>query len=355
MQEIDLSFISDKAFNNLSIKTIDKAIEDALAEIDKERSGEQLGLYSPFPRMNRAMSKYFRFSTVNLIFSLSGHGKSYFFNQLLAGLSNLKDIQINRNGKPEIIKGLNSDFKDKVLFIHCNYEMPSTHEILRMVSRSVQKSTDYLLSSEYDSLTETYNVIEDEQVTKILNHSKLLKGRPIVFLETSTSLANLYKFCAKVKFNNPNIKLVVSIDHVLLSIKVDEKDDNELMARTAYLALRLRQDFGAMVILLGQMNSEIKKPERKTNISFHHPMQEDVHGSKQLGWVCDNIWCVPYRPDMNYIAWYGVEKLKSSGLVVAAKVKSRYGHVGEIYLKAQLDKGSFIELDEIEVQERKKQ
>lgn len=344
--EIDLNHMSDKEYLGLPIKYVNDAIEEAIGDIQEERSGEQLGLYCPFPTINRGMGKYFRFANINLFFSKSGHGKSYMYNQMLEGFSELSNIPYTYKGEKRVKKGLNSNFKEPVIFLHASYEMTAKSEVLRTIGRKVNVSYEGLLSSEYDYKTNSYKRLDDKQFEKVIISTKLLKDRPIYYIEESGLLTSLFKTITGIKKANPKIQIVLSIDHILLSKKKDGQTDNDLMSKTAYMGLILRKKVGAMVNFIAQMNEDINHPERRKTYEGRLPRQGDIHGSNQLGWACDNIWCFPYRPELlNFDTYpYNSDKIRTDSLVVASKLKSRHGFLGDVMLKEELNRGRFKEM-----------
>jgi replicative DNA helicase len=323
--------------NVLPAKSIAQVTKEALAAINEERKGEQLGLYCRFPRVNVAMNKYFRFSHVTLIAAASGAGKSYLLNILEEDLTDTT--------------GLNKDFPHKVILLSFKFEMEGSDELIRAASRDMGQSYNYLLSSEYLGNKE-YNLIKDHEVEQVEAYFDKVKDRDIYYIETIGNWKQILGTVNAYFKQFKGYKFIVSIDHTLLTKKLDEKSDMELISSIAITSIVLRKQFGAMVILLGQLNSNIESIERRTRKELHYPLKTDIYAQAQLYWACDNVFILN-RPELLGIELYGKEQLPTKGLVHLACIKSRKGRLGNIFFIEQLNKSTFIECSSKDIKKRK--
>lgn len=318
----------------LPIKHIDISIEEAKNAIERERSGKQLGLYCRFSGLNRGMLKYWRFGQVTLLAGMSSGGKSTLLNILEDDFTN---------------KEMNGNFDGKVIVIAYKYEMSSSDEVLRNVSGKLETSYSNLLSAEYlkdDAEGKPiYNNISDSEFEKISVKLDSLKGRQIFYIEHAGNLAQLYETYLHLKAKYPGYKFVISIDHALLSKKLDERSDMELMQNTGMTAIRLRKD-GCMVIIIGQLNGNIEDNTRRENPMLHYPIKTDVHNGNQVFWACDNVMLF-HRPELLKIEKYGKEKRDAKKLIHIAFIKSRFGKIGNIWLQENFAKGRIDEFPKI--------
>jgi replicative DNA helicase len=317
------------------LKTKKDVAEEAKAKINEERSGKQLGLKTRFSKLNTALGKFFRFRQVTSINGLSGHGKSAILNMILADFTN---------------KRLNNQFKEDVVIVHNSFEMLPVDEVLRTVSSRVEKSHLYLLSSELveeDGRTK-YNTINDselEEISRALDEDEDLDH---YYFEQPTNINGILKNILKSieyyqeKYDTTRIpKVVVALDHTLL---VDqEKGDSVLdtITKIAKVAIYLKKK-GYMVILLGQLNNEIERPERIKNPDLHFPIKSDIYAQGQLYNACDNVLIV-HQPELLGIVRYGKNQLDTRGLVHLQLVKQRFGKVGSIWLENHFERGQLIE------------
>ena len=309
--------------------------DDALAVVAKERSGEQLGLYTDLELLNRSMGKYFRFNTVNLWAGLSGHGKSYMLNQL-----NRSFLDLNLNG----------GFGFKVVVLQFCFEMSAVNEILRACAADLGMSYSTLLSSQYDKESKGYNTLSDEDFARVTNFLNHYKSKNIIFIENSGNVGMIYNTVKHIvtgmKGKNPaiNFKFVVNIDHTLLIDKLGERDLLELMLNTGKLAIQLRKHFECMVNLVGQLNNNIESVPRITNKALHYPQKSDIYAQGQIYNACDNVYVI-HQPQLLKIAEYGMLKYPTKDLIHLSKLKSRHGIVGNIWLKDNLSEGKIISAD----------
>lgn len=339
---------------------ISVAVEKAKNIVNLERSGVITGLYSRFPRLNSALLKYFRFSRVYLIAGMSGSGKSAFLNILEDDFTNPR---------------LNPSLSNEIAILAFKYEMEGSDEVLRNVSGKIEKSYSYLISAESyysieiegadykvingDAVDDQgnvilknviltrepnikYNAVNDEEFNRISIHLDSLKDKPIYYFETAGDLLQLYRTVEEFNRQYPNKKLVVTLDHKLLSKKLTEKDDMALVQNTAHIAIALRKNFGAMVIILGQLNGAIEDNVRIEQHTLHYPKKTDIYCGGQIYWACDNVM-IYHKPEAIGIERYGKKGYHTKDLVHLSIIKGRFNRVGQIFLKDELSIGKLSE------------
>jgi len=318
----------DKLKHTVPLSHIDKEIGYAMDAVIEETTGEQLGLFCRYNNINIAMSKYFRFEEFNLIAGISGAGKSYLLNILLQDF---------------LDKDLNSGFKQDVIILHFGYEMSSKKELIRSVSSKMKKSYSYLLSSQYDKGKKTYNKLSNAEVELVKRNLDEMKGKPFYFSKDTGSLSQMYYSIYEMANKFPNAKIVVSNDHTLL-IKRSRFDSNEieLLANAAKKAIQMRDDFGALILFLGQLNANITSIDRLNNNKLHYPIRTDIHGSNQVYQALDNCFIL-HRPELLNIKRYSEDDLSTDKLAHIAYIKSRNGEPYNLFYEADLGHGGFIE------------
>lgn len=348
---------------HLPTKSIEEAIEEAKALIREERSGIVTGLYTRFEGFNRAKMKYWRFRSVTALAGMSGSGKSAILNML-------EDDFTNPSLNPKFLKHIDKDpisptfgkviGEDKVLIIAFKYEMDAADEILRNLSGKVGKSYANLLSSEViksptgeniQTSKAIYNRVSDDEYESYVKELDKLKGRPIVYIENAGNLDQLFNTVVKLREDEKYIgrRIIVTVDHTLLSVKLNEKDDLELMSRTAKMAIRLKKMFNIMVIFLGQLNGQVEDLKRRENPDFHHPIKTDIHAQNQIYWACDDV-LIAHRPELLGITKYGKNPypMRTNGLIHVAWIKSRKNKAGNIWFKNLFKEGKIIQVEPIE-------
>lgn len=328
--------MSKKEPKELPIKPMSVAIAEAKARIESERSGIVNGLYTRWAKVNRVMLKYWRFGLVTAVAGMSGSGKSAILNMIEDDFSN-----------PD----LNPFFVGKIGILAFKYEMSAADEILRTLSGKAEKSFSHLLSSEIDETKSVqekkpiYNTVDDFEYQDLCSMLDKLQNRPIEYVENAGNLEQLWYTCIKWKEKNPNKRLIVTIDHTLLSKKLSEKDDLELASNTAQMAIRLKKTLNAMVILILQMNGEIEKANRRDNPDLHFPVKTDIHCGNQVFWACDNVF-IFHRPEILHIDKYGKKPfaLKTKGLIHGSAIKTRNGKTDDIFFKEEFSKGNITQI-----------
>lgn len=321
----------------LQVKTPKQAVAEARKHIIRERDGEQYGLKCQFPSVNIAMGKYFRFNNVNLIAGLSGHGKSYLMNIFS---KNFLDRKI-----------INLDIKFIPIILQFCFEMSAYNEILRSVAADMGVSYGYLLSSEYDKTTGTYNKLSEEELKRAEEYLKFYENQSILFFEIPGNIEQIYNtvesyvnYYTNLGTKNGMIyRFVVNIDHTLLIDTLDEKSALELMANVGKVSIRIRKDFYAMVNLLGQLNNNIEDVRRITTKTLHYPIKSDIYAQGQLYNACDSVF-IMHQPQLLKITSYGSQNKDTRDLIHFIKLKARHGKTGNIWLKNDLNKGRIIEI-----------
>ncbi len=361
------------------------ATNQAKARIDEERSGEQNGLFCRWDALDRAMLRYWRFRHVTLIAGMSGSGKSYFLNMLRQDFLDNVDIvyrnidaftlneleaqavsydpDSGRAGFPDEInianalyypsaslikydnqlihKAINKDCVHKVICIHFGYEMDAADELLRGASNRLGKSYGFLMSSEWDRKLKDYVRLTDVETNSCKEVLESFRNRKEFYIATTGNVRQIYWTVERIANMYPDHKLVVSLDHTLLSKKLNERNDGELQASTAVLGIDIRTDFNAMFIPLGQLNQNIESEDRILKPAMHYPGKKDIHHGSQMWWACDNV-LINHRPQVLNIQQYGIDKLSTKHLIHGAMIKSRKGKIGNLWFKENFANGRIL-------------
>lgn len=327
---------------HLTPKTTNQAADEALHQINVERSGEQFGLLCAIPSLNIAMGKYFRFANVNLFAGLSGSGKSYVLNTL-----NNHFLDYNKGGINEHINFV------PIIFNFC-FEMSAANEVLRSIASDMGVSYGYLLSSQYNKDTKDYNKITDDELVQVEAYLNFYRKKSMLFFEVPSNMNIIYntiEHYADYYNNLPRAdgkpyKFIVNIDHTLLIESLDEKTTVDLMANVGKVAIRIRKDFECMVNLVGQLNNNIEDVRRITNKMLHYPIKSDIYAQGQLYNACDSVFTI-HQPQQLKITQYGSQDKDTRDLIHLLKLKSRHGTTGNIWLKNDLANGNIVEMPKV--------
>jgi len=128
---------------------------------------------------------------------------------------------------------------------------------------------------------------------------------------------------------------------------LDEKSEVELISKMAVLSLKLKKQFGAMVIILGQLNDKIEQPERVKVPQLQYPTKTDIHGGKSIYAISDTVIIVN-RPELLHMDTYGPRHYPTKDLVAWHFLKSRLnGTEGIIRMKQDFAHGTLIQWEDL--------
>ena len=219
--------------------------------------------------------------------------------------------------------------------------MDAADELLRGASNRLGKSYGYLMSSQWDKKLKDYIKLTDIETNSCKEVLESFRNRKEFYIATTGNLKQVYWTVERIQNMYEDHKLVVSIDHTLLSKKLDERNDMELQAATALLGIDIRTDFNAMFIPLGQLNQNIEAEERILKPAMHYPGKKDIHCGSQLWWACDNV-LINHRPINLNIQEYGLDKLSTKHLIHGAVIKSRKGKLGNLWFREDFNHGRIL-------------
>ncbi len=123
---------------------------------------------------------------------------------------------------------------------------------------------------------------------------------------------------------------------------LDESNEVDLINQMSRLALKLRKQYGAMVIMLGQLNDKLEQPDRIKIPHLHYPKKMDIHGGKSIYRISDTVIIV-HRPESLHITKYGPRFYETKDLVCWHFLKSRLnGTEGIVRMRQNFAEGTLI-------------
>jgi replicative DNA helicase len=302
--------------NGLQVRHISLAAREAIERIELRRSGKQDYIRTRWEKLNRILLGGIQFSSIYVIAGLMGTGKSYVRMLLQQDAFDPK---------------LNSDCVIDYCWLHFNFEMLASSEVLRMASTSLGLSFYDLLSVDHK--------LNEHSFRQLKTLLASLENLPVYNCDVPGNVHQLFATVQKT-LENKHIRgkrLIISIDHTLLVQKYDEADENRVMAALAQLAIRLKKEHGAAVILLSQLKTTLQNTERKRR-EHHYPVADDIFGSKTIPQAADFI-LILHRPELLNLDYYGPENFSTRGLLAFHIVKNRDGFPGLIRMKHDLATG----------------
>ena len=295
-----------------------EAIVRANAKIKEAMEIRYPGLVSRWDKVNIAMGGSFRFKEITYIAGASGSGKSYILNML----------------REDFAGELNKEYPIPFKILAFTFEMGADDEIIRTYS-------SYLKTS-YSTLISSYKKISREYYDLVEKTSKNVDNDIIHYVETPGNRDQILRTIDIFKARYPKHRLVVTLDHTLLMEYLNEVGEIELVTNVARLAMTIKKRYGAMVIMLGQLNDKIEQPDRIKNPLLHYPKKTDIHGSKQVYQASDTI-AILHRPEMLQIERYGIKEYPTKELIAWHFLKSRlHGREGLIRMRQEFERGNLI-------------
>jgi replicative DNA helicase len=291
--------------SSLPIYLFKRAKQTALENIREAANTTQNGLLCRWSSVNRQLLGAWQFGNYYLLAGMSGSGKSYILNMLYRDFCNQE---------------LNRAYTRKFRILHFCFEMSAADEIIRMLSSTTGMSYAELMSAEAK--------LTPEQITAIEESSALLDNDILHYVEIS---GNRNQIMATVeKFNNryPEDQLIISIDHGILAEYQDESNEVELMSKLSKTLIDIRKRYGAMIILIGQLNAEIENTDRiappRNKMYLQYPTKKDIHSSKAVYRDADYVTVI-HAPELLNITEYGPNLYETQDKVFWHFLKKRKG------------------------------
>jgi replicative DNA helicase len=304
--------------NLLPIKSQTAVLNETHKEIVNSWEGKELVLKSRWAALNKALLGGFRFNNNVLLAGPSGHGKSYMLNML----------------RDDFTSELNAHLRDKIKVLHFGWEMSSVDETVRtLVGRT---------KIPYEEILSCFQKLDQNKYSKIKENLKELAERPIYYIEKSGNKYDIMKTIYAFQKKFPEHKLVILLDHTLLTEYFDEPDEVKLIADLGKIFINIRKDIQPLVIMLGQFNDKIEDPKRITTNILHYPRKTDIHGSKQLFQAVDVVLTC-YQPALIGIDEYGPKFYRTEDLIAVHLLKMRKGKPGLIRLRSDFENGTFTD------------
>lgn len=293
-----------------------KAAKLALAKVQEYRSGTSV-LRTPWEKVNKLLVGGFRFGLIYTIAGASGHGKSFFLNQLMSAFED---------------KELNGDFPHPFIWLHFSFEMGSADEVIRRASRDLNIPHQDILSLE--------NKLSDEDLEKVTEYLNTYKTN-VVYVEKAGTRDEILAKVADTKKKLKGYKVIVSVDHILLAKAMGRENDVEMMGDIVNSFVDV-VDNDLMVILLGQLNAEIETDKRIQESELHTPRKRDIHGSKKVYHASDAV-IVLHQPALLGIESYTTEQWATENTAFVHLIKYRHGVMGTTRLWCELQYGRFVD------------
>lgn len=295
-----------------------EAVKQANEKIKEFREEEHPGLRSRWKALDKVMGGFWRFHNLVYLAGASGSGKSFILNML----------------REDFASPLNEGYPYPIKILSFSFEMSAADEVIRTYSSR--------LKSSYSELVSAAKKLSKEKFEQVQSESKRVSNDTIYYVESAGNKNQIYETVKKFQQRFPKHKLVITLDHTLLMQYLDEKGEIELVTSLSRLSMQLKKEFGAVIILLGQLNDKIEDPERIANSYLHYPKKRDIHGSKSVFMASDAVFAIN-KPEDLHITKYGPHEYPTQGLIAFHVLKNRlFGTKGLIRMRENFEKGTLI-------------
>lgn len=284
------------------LKHISKAADEIVTYIDQRRKGIVKSLKTRWTKFNHATMGGIEPNIIMTIAGISGSGKSSFVNGLESDI-----IDLNRD--------------EDIIVLSFNFEMLSSKQIGRKLSKTLTKTTNELYSCSHDS-----EPVSDELFKVIEKEAERIKHYPIYYVDMPCTVDQIQSLIRKFQYSDKlkNKWLIVILDHTLLTRGKAGEQERETLANLQKVFMEAKKIGKTTIIQLSQMNRDIESSERITNATMHFPMRRDLFGSDSLFQASDYVM-VLHRPELLGIKSYSPNNWPVKDKIYLHILKSREG------------------------------
>jgi replicative DNA helicase len=306
----------------LPIRSMDEVVVTTTSTIESYMDGTVPVLKTRWKKVNDMLLGGLQFGMVYVVAGASGHGKSMFLNNLMR----------------DFTSPVFNEFKKPLKILHFSFEMSAEMELIRRISALSTVGLDKILKADL-RLNDTEKALIYDRLGKI-------KEPDLYFVENPGNRIQIAKTIKKFVDDNPDSHYVICLDHTLLVTPVQGEDEIQTLAELGKMCIEIRKRYGAMVLLLSQLNDKIEGDRRRDPDvpNLHYPMKTDIHGSKQLYHAADCVLVI-HQPSLLGLEYYGRRNIPTQNLVALHCLKNRHGQTALTLLTNNLKNGSFEEYD----------
>lgn len=275
-----------------------QAYNAAVRHIELRKKGLITPYKTGWERINRLLGGGIQPSTVYTIGGRPGHGKSTIVNEMLYDMCELNGIE-------------------NTVFLYWSWEMTDYQQIIRGFSGDLGCTVQQLLSAELP--------LNDTLFSQILKSREKWVHYPIYFMSYSCTPKYIYNLCKDVQGTDPGLRIVNIFDHTRLAKKQSGmRSEEEKIRRLYHVAQQLSVNFGAINIILSQLNREIENDRRRNNPI---PRLSDFFGADAVAQF-SNVAIALQRPEIYHLEAYMKEQTRN--LLAVHVLKNRDGDLGWI-------------------------
>lgn len=209
--------------------------------------------------------------------------------------------------------------------LYWNWEMPAYQQGVRIFSGFTHKSVTTLMSAR-ESLDElTYQ--------QCIDFRDNLKEEYIYFIDKSVSIDQIEEVIRRVRYDNPNFKILNIFDHTRLIVTKDERTEEEKLHKFYKACINWTKHLNCTNIVLSQLGRKLEEDNR--NSKYRNPMDSDLFGADAVA-QCSNIIMLLHRPELYDISVHN--GILTEGKIFMDIVKNRDGPITKLIFEHDLSK-----------------
>lgn len=302
------------SYSNLPFQHISHAAKDAISYIDARKKHIITPLKTRWKKFNKVCGGGIEPNCVYTIGGRSGSGKSAFVNTLETDL-----ILLNP--------------KEDIVILSFSFEMLSSRQVGRKISKALNQTTSDLYSAEVD--------LSDEMFAKAEKVSTEISNYPIYYVDTMGSVKQIADTIRYFQSTIAKNKwLVVILDHNLL---VKGTSDRSVIIDLQNMFIETKKIGKTSIIQISQMNREALSLERRNNPTGHYPIDSDLSGSDSI-FQSSDVVAVLACPEKLGIVSYGPNRLPVEKRIYLHFLKQREGELGILVFENELKYNNLIEM-----------
>jgi len=297
-----------------------QAVANARRELEEGRDGKQRVLLTRWTHLNRMLVGGFRFGKYYVLAGMSGGGKSYMLNMIRKDFLSLE---------------MNGRFPYKYRLIHFAFEMSAADEVLRTVGGNIKVA--------YQDLISAFKRLPDDKYKEAVAYLSMMEDLDMDFVEVTGTTIQLENTIMQYQGRYPEHRLVVTLDHTLLTEYLNEKDEIQLVSNLSRMALRIRKSIGALVIFVSQLNDKIEDSTRLRAGNQQHPTKKDIHGAKAVYRDADGVMVLHYPSQLGIRQYGPTPSYDTTNRVFLHILKMRQGVPGMVVYTKDFRHGNLME------------
>ena len=320
----------------LKYKHISEATKDIVKYIKSRKDGEEQSLKTRWSKLNNFCMGGLDWNTIVTIGGMSGSGKSSIANELETSL-------------------FESNTEQDFAVLSFNFEMIAMKQVGRKISSKLKMTVGDLYSSKESLKDNDFELVETAA-------KEISSEYDINYVDVPGTVEQIYKtilnFAEYKMKENPDIGIVVMLDHTLLTKGRQRDSEREILAHLYKMFMAVKKEIKCMIIVLSQLNRNLESSDRLSNPLLHYPMKKDIFGSDAVFHGSDYV-LITHKPFMLNLQTYGPNNLPimnpmnsqqamiywhliknrdgESGLILSMLDNLKYNAVDEFYEPGKID------------------